>query len=131
MAEIIANNTRGYFATLRASAGPSGVAEPRKVIVKAKERRKRHNQKTTLFVTDIKCNRCLDVARAGDGGRLRPFLLKLQDVVDRDWLKKPFESHVTDAFSLHNRLSGRIGAGRDEDLARARLAAQPRRQIGD
>ena len=51
LAQIIANSTKSYFASI--SAVLSGVAELRKVIVEAKERRKLHNQKTILFVDEV------------------------------------------------------------------------------
>jgi len=51
LAQIIANSTRSYFASI--SAVLSGVAELRKVISEAKERRKLHNQKTILFVDEV------------------------------------------------------------------------------
>jgi putative ATPase len=51
LAHIIANSTKSYFASI--SAVLSGVADLRKVIVDAKERRKLHNQKTILFVDEV------------------------------------------------------------------------------
>jgi len=51
LAQIIANSTQSVFASI--SAVLSGVAELRKVIVDAKERRKLHNQKTILFVDEV------------------------------------------------------------------------------
>jgi putative ATPase len=51
LAQIIANTTQSVFASI--SAVLSGVAELRKVIVDAKERRKLHNQKTILFVDEV------------------------------------------------------------------------------
>jgi putative ATPase len=51
LAQIIANSTKSYFASI--SAVLSGVADLRKVIVDAKERRKLHNQKTILFVDEV------------------------------------------------------------------------------
>ena len=51
LAQIIANSTKSYFASI--SAVLSGVADLRKVIVEAKERRKLYNQKTILFVDEV------------------------------------------------------------------------------
>ena len=51
LAQIIANTTKSYFASL--SAVLSGVADLRKVIAEAKERRKLHNQRTVLFVDEV------------------------------------------------------------------------------
>jgi putative ATPase len=51
LARIIANSTRAHFATI--SAVLAGVAELRKVIVEAKERRKLNNIKTILFVDEV------------------------------------------------------------------------------
>jgi putative ATPase len=51
LAQIIANTTRSYFASL--SAVLSGVADLRKVIAEARERRKLHNQRTVLFVDEV------------------------------------------------------------------------------
>ena len=51
LAQIIANTTKSTFASI--SAVLSGVAELRKVISEAKERRKLHNQKTILFVDEV------------------------------------------------------------------------------
>ncbi len=51
LARIIANSTKSYFASI--SAVLSGVADLRKVIIEAKERRKLHNQKTILFVDEV------------------------------------------------------------------------------
>jgi len=51
LAQIIANSTRSHFETI--SAVLAGVAELRKVIAGAKERRKLHNLRTTLFVDEV------------------------------------------------------------------------------
>ncbi len=51
LARIIANSTRAHFATI--SAVLAGVAELRKVIAEAKERRKLNNLKTILFVDEV------------------------------------------------------------------------------
>lgn len=51
LAQIIANSTRSAFATL--SAILAGVAELRKVIAEAKDRRTMHGQRTTLFVDEV------------------------------------------------------------------------------
>jgi putative ATPase len=51
LAQIIANTTKSHFASL--SAVLSGVADLRKVIAEAKERRKLHNQRTVLFVDEV------------------------------------------------------------------------------
>ena len=51
LARIIANSTQSHFATI--SAVLAGVAELRKVIAEAKERRKFNNVKTILFVKDV------------------------------------------------------------------------------
>jgi putative ATPase len=51
LARVIANSTRSFFASL--SAVLSGVADLRKVIGDAKERRKLHNQRTVLFVDEV------------------------------------------------------------------------------
>jgi len=51
LAQIIANSTRSYFENY--SAVTSGVADIRKVIAAARERRKKLGQKTILFVDEI------------------------------------------------------------------------------
>jgi putative ATPase len=51
LAQIIANTTKSHFASL--SAVLSGVADLRKVIAEAKERRKLHNLRTVLFVDEV------------------------------------------------------------------------------
>jgi putative ATPase len=51
LAMVIANSTRSHFETI--SAVLSGVAELRKVIVEAKERRRLNNVRTTLFVDEV------------------------------------------------------------------------------
>ena len=51
LAQIIANSTKSYFASI--SAVLSGVADLRKVILEAKERRKLYQQKTILFVDEV------------------------------------------------------------------------------
>jgi putative ATPase len=51
LAQVIANRTRSHFATI--SAVLSGIPELRKVIAEAKERRKLHNLRTTLFVDEV------------------------------------------------------------------------------
>jgi putative ATPase len=51
LARIIANTTQSHFATI--SAVLAGVAELRKVIAEAKERRKFNNIKTILFVDEV------------------------------------------------------------------------------
>lgn len=51
LAQIIANTTHAYFENY--SAVTSGVADVRKVIAAARERRKKLNQKTILFVDEI------------------------------------------------------------------------------
>jgi len=51
LAMVIANSTRSHFETI--SAVLSGVAELRKVIAEAKERRRLNNVRTTLFVDEV------------------------------------------------------------------------------
>jgi len=51
LAQIIAHSTQSHFVTL--SAVLAGVAELRKVIAEAKERRKLHGTRTTLFVDEV------------------------------------------------------------------------------
>lgn len=51
LAQIIANSTRSHFETI--SAVLAGVADLRKIIAGAKERRKLHNLRTTLFVDEV------------------------------------------------------------------------------
>lgn len=51
LAQIIANSTRSYFVTI--SAVLAGIAELRTVVAEAKERRKLHNARTTLFVDEV------------------------------------------------------------------------------
>src|SRR5512146_41285 len=51
LAQIIANTTKSYFASI--SAVLSGIPELRKVIAEAKERRKLNQIKTTLFVDEV------------------------------------------------------------------------------
>ncbi len=51
LAMIIANHTRSHFETI--SAVLAGVRELRKVIAAARERRKLHGQRTTLFVDEV------------------------------------------------------------------------------
>jgi len=55
LANIIANSTASYFATLSAVMG--GVRELRAVIAAALERRKLHGARTILFVDEVhRCN---------------------------------------------------------------------------
>ncbi|MCC7361923.1 MAG: AAA family ATPase [Anaerolineales bacterium] len=51
LAQIIANSTKSYFASI--SAVLSGLPELRKVIQEAKERRKLHNLRTIIFVDEV------------------------------------------------------------------------------
>ena len=51
LAQIIANSTRSHFETI--SAVLAGVAELRRVIADAQERRKLHGTRTTLFVDEV------------------------------------------------------------------------------
>jgi putative ATPase len=51
LAMVIANTTKSYFETI--SAVLMGVAELRRVITDAKERRKLHNTRTILFVDEV------------------------------------------------------------------------------
>ncbi|HEY4690087.1 MAG TPA: AAA family ATPase [Anaerolineae bacterium] len=51
LAQIIANSTRSHFETI--SAVLAGVADLRRVIADAKERRKLHGQRTILFVDEV------------------------------------------------------------------------------
>jgi putative ATPase len=51
LAQVIANTTRSYFASI--SAVLSGIPELRKVIAEAHERRKLHNIRTILFVDEV------------------------------------------------------------------------------
>jgi putative ATPase len=51
LAMVIANSTRSHFETI--SAVLAGVAELRRVIQQAQERRKLHNQRTILFVDEV------------------------------------------------------------------------------
>ncbi|MGH2592736.1 MAG: AAA family ATPase [Anaerolineae bacterium] len=51
LAQIIANSTRSHFETI--SAVLAGVAELRRVIGEAQERRKLHGTRTTLFVDEV------------------------------------------------------------------------------
>jgi putative ATPase len=51
LAEIIANRTRSHFT--RVSATSAGVADLRKVVEEARQRRKAYNQKTILFIDEI------------------------------------------------------------------------------
>jgi putative ATPase len=51
LAMVIANSTKSHFASL--SAVLSGVADLRKVIAEARERRKLHSQRTVLFVDEV------------------------------------------------------------------------------
>jgi len=51
LAQIIANSTRSHFETI--SAVLAGVADLRKIIAGAKERRKLHTLRTTLFVDEV------------------------------------------------------------------------------
>jgi putative ATPase len=52
LAQIIANSTKSYFASI--SAVLSGIPELRKVIADAKERRKLNQTRAILFVKDIR-----------------------------------------------------------------------------
>ncbi|MBI3762270.1 MAG: AAA family ATPase [Chloroflexi bacterium] len=51
LAQIIANSTKSHFETI--SAVLAGVADLRRVIADAKERRKLHGTRTTLFVDEV------------------------------------------------------------------------------
>ena len=51
LAQIIANSTRSHFETI--SAVLAGVAELRRVIAEAQERRRLHGTRTTLFVDEV------------------------------------------------------------------------------
>ena len=51
LARVIANRTQSHFETLNAVMG--GVADIRRVVAEAKERRKLHRQRTTLLVDEI------------------------------------------------------------------------------
>ncbi len=51
LAQIIANSTKSYFASI--SAVLSGLPDLRKIIAEAKERRKLHNERTILFVDEV------------------------------------------------------------------------------
>ncbi len=51
LAFIIANTTKSHFSPI--SAVSAGVADLRRIIEEAKERRKLHNQKTILFIDEI------------------------------------------------------------------------------
>ena len=51
LAQIIANSTKSYFASV--SAVLSGLPELRKIIQEAKERRKLHNLRTILFIDEV------------------------------------------------------------------------------
>ncbi len=51
LAQVIASHTRAHFETI--SAVLSGVAELRRVIKEAQERRKYHHQRTILFVDEV------------------------------------------------------------------------------
>src|SRR3989304_694207 len=51
LAQIIANTTRSHFETI--SAVLAGIPELRRVIAEAKERRKFHGTRTTLFVDEV------------------------------------------------------------------------------
>ncbi len=51
LAQIIANTTQSYFTSLNAVL--AGIADLRAVVADAKERRKLHGQKTTLFVDEV------------------------------------------------------------------------------
>jgi len=51
LAQIIANSTKSYFASI--SAVLSGLPDLRKIIAEAKERRKLHNARTILFVDEV------------------------------------------------------------------------------
>src|SRR5690349_5456755 len=51
LAQVIANTTKSHFVTI--SAVLAGIAELRTVVAEAKERRKLHNARTTLFVDEV------------------------------------------------------------------------------
>lgn len=51
LARVIANHTRSHFETI--SAVLAGVAELRRVIDEARERRRLHQQRTTLFIDEV------------------------------------------------------------------------------
>ena len=56
LAQIIANTTRSHFETI--SAVLAGIADLRRVVSEAKERRKLHNARTILFVDEVhRCNK--------------------------------------------------------------------------